>query len=280
MKGLARTSLASQWRILTLLVVGVLMTSGLTFVASASRVDVADRPVVLVHGYDVTGRSVDCAVSWQATREGLRQWGRTNVVTIGFSINDRNCDVELGRFDTNTSFAVIGQRLNAYLATLGSFDLVGYSAGGLIVNDAVAKGALGAYGYQKVSASSLVTIGSPLDGAGLAQLCVWDYQCEEMRQGSRYLVDLQAAMASYDANPDRAVRTRIASVADGVVDPLSALWGTAEYTVLYPSFRHDQLSGQEALVGGPGRVTRGTQVLYLDALPTLPDAVGEVVTIG
>lgn len=229
-------------QIVIVLLCAALVGSACVAVANASQSDDVDRPVLLVRGFDVFGDGQDCAQAWAVVKAELQRIGRTDVRSVGYYVNDNNCDISLGSYDQHASFGEIGKALNATLAEIGPVDIVGYSAGGLVVSDAVAKGAAGVDGYVPLNVVNLVTAGSPLNGSSLAHLCS-SQQCDELRPGSKYLTDptngLQKFLGLYDTKVFRADRTQLASLLDGVVSASSATWGNAEHRVTYGAVRHN-----------------------------------------
>ena len=165
---------------------------------SAEAAATNSTPILVVHGASLPNPSsgIDCKDSvmlpWV---NGLKARGFTNVKTVGYYSNDRNCDLWVpGRADNtvNTSLDLIGREFaNLISSRYGSTPVAisAHSMGGLVVRRALA-------GVQNrhplfptnIRVSDVVTAGTPHAGTGAARACApFLKQCEQMVPGSGFL---------------------------------------------------------------------------------------------
>jgi hypothetical protein len=65
--------------------------------------------IVLVHGFDPTGRGYSCDHYWGDAERAFRRWDPSvEVVTVGSVRGDHDCDMTIGRGGPNTPIETIG----------------------------------------------------------------------------------------------------------------------------------------------------------------------------
>jgi hypothetical protein len=195
---------------------------GLTGVAAhGAPASAAGNPVLLVHGFSLTGGH-DCGAYFSQLKSYIQGKGRT-VYTVGYYAGNTNCDLEVPGHSNNTTSTSL-ERLGYEFSRLlieefdgQAVDIVAHSMGGLVVRDA-----LDDQGPQ-LTVDEVVTLGSPHAGASSANLinlvtfgtCALIRQCADMTSGSSFLSGLEH-------NPQSSIPTRwtlVGSVNDEVVGP-------------------------------------------------------------
>jgi pimeloyl-ACP methyl ester carboxylesterase len=212
---------------------------------AAYRTNTRDKPIVFVHGYDNDGSvpGFDCAAVWGPMIEKLESLGWTGPFkTVGYYEGDYDCSAVIndGRgaspddyWSPDGHYADGGHNREADIRHLAfhlawwiynhyskqgqTVDIVGHSMGGLIARYAVSRVQAHDLVYPPfLYVEDAVTLGSPHGGAKWFTLFCSSWQCQEMRMGSQFLVDMQ----NHAWNPqalDGTDWTTIGSDADGVV---------------------------------------------------------------
>lgn len=109
--------------------------------------------------------------------------------------------------------------------------IVGHSMGGLIVRYALARVAAGDPEFPDLCVRTVVTLGTPHAGSGLAWGCV-ELQCQQLRHGSAFLRMLDTADAGGDLGTDT-LWVAAGSMHDSVVSPPSQLAMPADLRFVY-----------------------------------------------
>lgn len=196
---------------------------------------VLDRPILFVHGINVTSDSTDCGEAFDEMIGWLRKMENMNftgpMVKVGYYTNDVNCDVNLhdyGTYGDSDSWREIGKAFSNYIAKEWTskgetVDVVGYSMGGLITRAAV-YGSSAASGFSgPIAVEDVVTLGTPHKGATLGWWCFSGYQCATLARGHADI-----AWVNQNGNPQAqggqggTEWTTIGSSGDWVVDTDSA----------------------------------------------------------
>jgi pimeloyl-ACP methyl ester carboxylesterase len=177
-----RDRTATTARLAGLLVVAALVVGGRAGCQPARPV-ARDKPVLLIHGYNLGG-GTDCAATFDRTISQLRGAGFTGpFVKVGFYTGDTGCDMSLrswGTFDNGSSWKEIAKAFSKYVyATYTSkgvaVDVVGYSMGGNIARGAVYGASIGEAGFSApIRVEDAVTLGAPHAGAAWYTYgCLW-----------------------------------------------------------------------------------------------------------
>ena len=176
-------------RPLAVVLIALLAVGSLT---GCERVEARDRPILLVHGWSITG-GVNCQGTFGPLISQLRSEGFTGpIIKVGFYTGDTNCDVNLrdyGNFENGSSWREISKALSHYIHEVNlehrlPVDLVGFSMGGNIIRGSVHGAARGDAGFETVIAvEDAVSIAGPLNGAAwYSNACLWG-QCKTMQPG-------------------------------------------------------------------------------------------------
>jgi triacylglycerol esterase/lipase EstA (alpha/beta hydrolase family) len=154
----------------------------------------ADKPVLLVHGYNATSNSTDCGGAFDSMIDRLRNEGFTGpMIKVGFYSGDTNCDVNLrsyGSFGNSDSWKTVAKAFSQYVyreyTSRGiTVDVVGYSMGGLIARGGIWGSQKGDGGFAPpIDVEDAVTLGTPHTGAAwYSNACLWG-QCRSLRPGA------------------------------------------------------------------------------------------------
>jgi hypothetical protein len=160
---------------------------------SAVRTD-KSKPILFVHGYNLTSTSTDCGSTFDTMIASLRKQGFTGpMVRVGFYSGDTNCDVNLhsyGSFGDRDSWKNIAHAMNTYVYNTytskgKTVDMVGYSMGANIVRGAVYGPISGESGWtHAIDAEDVLTLGGAHNGAAwYSYLCLWG-QCHSLSPAS------------------------------------------------------------------------------------------------
>jgi hypothetical protein len=187
-------------------------------IASAeARSDNRSKPVVFVHGLDAVGDpGVSCTGTWGDMENAFRNWGYSAALdTVKYYEYDSGCDSSInndgshsthygsdhwsgGGHGANTDIRHLGYHLawdvyNRYSRNGVVIDLVGHSMGGLIIRYALSRVESGNSSFPPyLYVEDAVTIATPHGGARSGVwLCPYT-QCDQMRAGSSFLVDMES----------------------------------------------------------------------------------------
>jgi len=223
-------------------------------------------PVYFIHGSDLGLNSeepnTDCAATWGTSTTGMigrfAAWGHSGpFLKTKYYFADTNCPRDLGNYGSHsqhyaTSDGVNGHRsdnghsrdtsirhLGYHLAwdiadrnRFSNVNVVAHSMGGLIIRYALMKTAQGDPAFPaSIMVKDAITMGTPHDGSGLAELCT-SIQCREMRENSPLLMEMEA----YGQNPQGLYGTDwtlIGSEDDFVVSQSSATEMQSQHKVIY-----------------------------------------------
>jgi hypothetical protein len=234
-------------RLVLVAVVAAVAAASLTACEPARPVD-KTRPVLLLHGFNLTDAATDCGSTFDALIASLRKQGFTGpMVKVGWYSGDTHCDVNLhsyGTYDDRDSWRTIAKSFNAYVyqtytSKKVAVDAVGYSMGGLIVRGGVYGALIGESGFGKpIDVQDSVTLAAPHDGAAWYSYFCWWGQCGSMRPGNGDLDWLNR-----NGNPQGLHGTdwtAVGSTDDAVVPDESALFLSipASNKVLYTDIPH------------------------------------------
>ncbi|GAA4510637.1 hypothetical protein GCM10023191_073570 [Actinoallomurus oryzae] len=215
------------------------------------RMDSASRPILFIHGNDISGSAYDCNETWHAARTAIEDSGWTGQFAMaGLYKGSKNCTYDYGG-DKASSITDLGKAAawNIYhqFSKRGEpIDVITHSMGGLVIRAAIAGVAEHMPNWPPyLYVEDVATLGAPHQGAAKAiGVCgVYSTQCGEMAKGSRFLKTLPR-------NPQSAMGTDwtlIGSVADTVVDYTSEIdeghneWAHKVDYPNYVSFSHSDL---------------------------------------
>jgi len=227
----------------------------------------APSVIVLVHGFDPTGRGYSCARYWGDAEEAFRRWDPSvEVVTVGSVRGDHDCDMTIGSGGPNTPIETIGKELaNAVYQRYSSqgipVALVGHSMGGLVVRSAVAMaGSRGGPPFLLVPHA--VTIESPNEGTNaVVRMRCGVVECDEMRIDSAFVRHLELDPQGRSGT----VWTSFGSAGDRLVTVASALGMQASHQLAYqrPSYSHGSIiqDGSDATNARWREITAGSPVV-------------------
>ncbi len=212
-----------------------------------SRTD-RSKPILFLHGYNLTSTSTDCGGDFDSMIASLRSQGFTGpMIKVGYYSGDTHCDVNLhsvASYGDRDSWKSIAKALAVYVhdtftAHGEAVDMVGYSMGGDIVRGAVWGPISGESGWSApIDAEDVLTLGAPHDGAAwYSYLCLWG-QCHSMSPASGDI-----AWLNRNGDPQGVHGTDftvIGSDGDAVVPADSATHMTLPATnkVVYPDIPH------------------------------------------
>lgn len=247
-----------RFRSLAVVAVALLALGSTT---ACERVEQRDRPVLLVHGWSISG-GTDCQGTFGPLIQRLRADGFTGpIIKVGFYTGDSNCDVSLrdyGSFDNGSSWKEVSKALSHYVQELNILyespvDLVGFSMGGIIIRGAVHGSSRGDAGFAStIAVEDAASVAGPHDGAAwFSNLCLWG-QCKTMQPGH---ADIAWLNLSGDAHSVGGTEwTLYGSTADWVVP-----WESAMHMVDVPAERRNTYS--DVPHNGSDNFMNDTQVL-------------------
>ena len=222
--------------------------AGLTAAPAHAFTGVRNRPVLMIHGYNPTSNSTDCAADFSQMITQMQAEGYTGpFVKVGFYSGDVNCNVNLrnyGSFSNSSSWKLIAKAFstyvyNTYTVNGQTVDVVGYSMGGLIARGAVYGASNGQSGFSApIKVEDGVTLGTPHNGAAwYSALCLWG-QCTSLKPGATDITWLNG-----NGNPQGVGGTdwtTVGSIDDAVTPSASAAYMTLPSTnkVTYSGVSH------------------------------------------
>lgn len=241
------------------------LVCGATATAAHARSEGRSTPVLFLHGLDASGSAVDCGI-FNPAMSAFRSWGWSGaLISLAYYAGDHGCGDSISDHGSHSSIPPAigghsggGHTANAPIEHLSQHfawyvydefsrfgqpvDVFGYSMGGLILRDAVARTQLHVPGYPPyVIVEDAVTLGSPHLGAVLP--CVATTECQEMLPGSPFLLTL-TLIGQLPSGRGGTDWTVIGSDADGTVPGLSATGMLISHRARYASgmgISHDDL---------------------------------------
>ena len=226
------------------------------------------KPVLLVHGFNLTSTSTDCGGDFDQMIATLRANGFTGpMVKVGYYSGDVHCDMNLhsyGSYGDRDSWKSIAKAFstyvyNTYTSKGVAVDMVGYSMGGNIVRGAVWGAEKAEAGFSKpIDAEDVLTLGGVHNGAAwFSYLCLWG-QCSSLKPGATDINWL-----NQNGNPQGLHGTDftvIGSNGDAVVPAASATHMTvpASNKVIYASVPH---TGSNNYMHDPAVLARSVAAL-------------------
>jgi hypothetical protein len=181
---------------------GDLGLPGGTRPGTPSRTDGANKPVLFVHGWEISGSNANCNGDyWGNAKTEFRTiggWSADNLKTVAYYNNDVYCDLSTGSAANNdTDIASIGRDLawliyNNYSRWGVPIDIVAHSMGGLIVRVAITGTQYNVAGFPPyVFVEDAVTLSTPHNGrgdsTGPAACDPFSAQCDQMRTDSAFI---------------------------------------------------------------------------------------------